>query len=373
MKKNFLLIGGKSWSIINFRGSLIKELIKSGYDVTAVASNANDEEIKKIKDLGANYINLDLDTNLVNIYSDIKYFFNLIKIIRELKPKIILSYTMKPIVYTGLALFFSKRTVYMPLITGLGNIFNTKKFFRLPLKYILIFLCKISLKKARVIIFQNKDNLESFKNLKIAQSAEYQIIEGSGVDIDYFEKADFREKKFSFLLISRLILDKGVVEYIEAAKKIKAKFSNVEFLLAGPEDHSNNSVDFNYVQKSCDQKIIKYLGFLSDVRPIIRASHVYVLPSYHEGLPRSILEAMSMGRPIITTLVPGCKETVINNINGFLVPKANVGALVERMAWFINNKKYVKKMGNESRNLVEQKFSNKIINFNFIKLIKKSV
>lgn len=372
MSKKLLIIGGKAWSIINFRGSLIKKLVKEGYEVTAVSSDANKLELKQIKNLGIKYIDIKLKSNTVNVLKDITYYFKLKSLILNLNPNVVISYTMKPVVYSGLAINFKKNISFYPLITGLGNIFNTKKINLYPIKIILILLCKIALRNAKIIIFQNNDNLQYFNKIKIAPRVKKVIVEGSGVDVNYFKYKPFSKKNITFLLIARLLKDKGIFEYIEAAKIIKSKIKNINFNLIGAIDSSNNRIDINYVKKNHNEEIINYLGFKENVRPYIAESHVFVLPSYHEGLPRSVLEAMSMGRPIITTQVPGCKETVVNNENGFLIPSRNVDTLIKKMNWFINNKKKILKMGQKSRNLVEKRFSSKKINNKFVKLLSNS-
>ena len=369
LTKKLLIIGGKAWSIINFRGNLIKRLKNEGYEVTAVASEASEFELNQLKKLGINYINTQLKTNTISVFNDIVYFSNLKKIISNINPNIIISYTLKPIIYSGLATLLNKKILFFPLITGLGGIFNTSKIFFYPIKIILIFLSKLVLRKSKVMIFQNSDNLEYFNKLKIAPKVKKIIIEGSGVDTNYFNIEPMKNHNITFLLIARLLKDKGIEEYIEAAKKIKSNNKSINFNLIGPKDNSHNRVDFDYIKQNHDKGIINYFGFQKDVKPFIADSHVFVLPSYHEGLPRSVLEAMSMGRPVITTQVPGCKETVINNENGFLIPYKNVSILVEKMNWFIENKEEIIKMGEKSRNLVEDKFSSEKINNKFIKLL----
>ena len=368
LSRKILIIGGKAWSIVNFRGSLIKKLIEKGYEVTAIASEATSLDLKKIKNLGARYLNIDLKSNTVSVFKDISYFFALKNIILKLSPDIIISYTMKPVIYSGLVIFFQKKINFYPLITGLGSIFNTNKIILYPVKIILIFLCKILLRNAKTIIFQNRDNLKYFNNCGIAPKVKKIIISGSGVDINHFNVQPFNKKNITFLLIARLLRDKGIIEYIEAAKIIKSKIKDINFNLVGPKDNSYNKVDFNFILKNHNEGIINYFGQKKNVKPFITKCHVYVLPSYHEGLPRSVLEAMSMGRPILTTNVPGCKETVLNNKNGFLVPSKNVRVLVKKMTWFINNRKEIFKMGKKSRYLVEEKFTYKKINEKFIKL-----
>lgn len=373
MSKNLLIVGGKAWSIINFRGSLIKKLIQKGFKITAVASEATALELEEINKLGVSYVDIKLKSNRISIFSDFIYYLKLKNIISNLDPDIILSYTFKPVVYSGLAIFLKKNINFFPLITGLGNIFNTKRINFYPIKLILILLCKISLRNAKTIIFQNIENLEYFKNLKIAPKVKKIIIEGSGVNIDHFTNVPFTNNKdMTFLLIARLLKDKGIIEYIEAAKQIKLKLKNIKFNLIGPKDNSNNKVNIDYIKNNHKKGVINYLGFQKNVKPFIADSHVYVLPSYHEGLPRSVLEAMAMGRPIITTRVPGCKETIVNNENGFLIPSKNISSLVEKITWFINNKKEIYRMGKNSRTLVIERFSSEKIDKKFIELLSDS-
>jgi glycosyltransferase involved in cell wall biosynthesis len=369
LSKRILIIGGKAWSILNFRASLIKKLIHEKYEVFAIASEATNTELEQIKNLGVKYIDIELKSNTVSIVKDIFYFINLKKKIYNINPHIIMSYTMKPTVYAGLSLFFSKKVIFYPLITGLGNIYNSNKLKLYPVKLILIILCKLALRNAKTIIFQNYDNLKYFNKIKIAPNVKKIIIEGSGVDIKYFTPEIFPNNNFTFLLIARLLKDKGIVEYVEAARKVKSKYKNVDFFLVGPVDHSLNRIKYEYIKKNHDDKIINYLGFQKNVKNYIGQSHVFVLPSYHEGLPRSVLEAMAMGRPIITTDVAGCKETVINNENGFLIPCKSIDLLAEKMIWFINNSDSIFEMGQKSRLIVEKKFSSEKINDKFVKLL----
>ena len=371
LKKKVLIIGGKAWSIINFRGNLIRRLVKEGYTVTAVASEAKESDYKDIKNFGIEYINLCLITNAISVLKDFNYFLALRKVISEYKPNIVISYTFKPVVYSGLALFFKKKINFFPLITGLGNVFNTKKIFLYPIKFILIYLLKLTLRNSSTIIFQNIDNLQEFKKLKIAPNVEKIIIEGSGIDVNYFKPELSYNNSFTFLLIARLLKDKGIFEYIEAAKKIKSNNQFINFNLIGPKDNSSNQMNFDYVTYHHRLGYINYLGFQKNVKHFIANSHVYVLPSYHEGLPRSVLEAMAMSKPIITTEAPGCKETVINYWNGFLIPIKNIDILVEKMNWFINNKSKIFEMGKKSREIVEKRFSSSKINDELIKLLSK--
>lgn len=372
MNKKILIIGGNAWSIINFRGDLINKLKKRGNQIFSISNLLSSEEKKEIKRLGVEPIGIEINSNRVNIISDLVYFLKLRKVIISIAPDIVISYTMKPIVYSGLALFNNKKIKYFPMITGTGHIFNENSLLIKIIRLFLIIGLKLSLLKATKIIFQNKDNFNLLEKYRIVRKNNSVVVNGSGVDTNHYHKSPLPNSELTFILIARLLIDKGIREYVEAAKLIKKKYKRVKFKLIGPRDYSLNKIDYNYILRNHEKKIINYLGFCKDVRSHITKSHVYVLPSYHEGLPRSVLEAMSMQRPIITTNAPGCKETVVNGVNGFKVPKKNINELYKRMIWFIENKKKLKKMGEMSRKIVETKFSNDKINNKLIKIILKN-
>jgi glycosyltransferase involved in cell wall biosynthesis len=229
-------------------------------------------------------------------------------------------------------------------------------------------LYKAALKRADKVIFQNPDNKQVFIDLGIVPKEKAIVVNGSGVDVSYFDIKPLPDSP-RFLLIARLLGDKGIREYIQAAKLVKKTYRNAVFQLVGPEDPSPNGISIEELESLNDTNAVEYLGSTDDVRPFIENCSVFVLPSYHEGLPRTVLEAMATGRPTLTTDVPGCRETVINGENGWLVEKGNVEQLANKMIWFIENQKEWQRMANASRAMAESKFDVHAVNAELLKIM----
>jgi glycosyltransferase involved in cell wall biosynthesis len=250
------------------------------------------------------------------------------------------------------------------LITGLGIAFtdDNKQSFSKIVNSLIKLLYKISFKCSSKIIFQNKDDKNLFKSLKIIlKNNNTAIINGSGVNLnDYIETP--LPRKLNFLFIGRFLSSKGLREFVQAAKIIKLSNPQIEFSIAGWTEHSEDSISKEEIFEWVEEEIINDLGYLDDVRPAISNASVFVLPSYREGTPRSVLEAMAMGRPVITSDAPGCRETVINKFNGFLVPVRSSKDIVKAMNFYINNPDSIKVMGSHSLELVKEKYDVKIIN-----------
>ena len=294
-------------------------------------------------------------------------FINFFKIFKKQSPDIILLYAIKPVIWGGLATKFFK-TNFFALITGLGFAFQGTSFKRKLLTKIVIFLYRAALKKSKAVIFQNKDNLNLFVDKGIVPKSKTFLVNGSGVNTEKFNLEPLPNESINFLCLSRLLTEKGLREYSAAAKIVKKKYPNTVFNLVGAEDTSPDAISLEEVLNWADY--INYKGATIDVRPHIKNSHVYVLPSYHEGLPRSILEAMSMGRPVITTNATGCKDTVENGINGFKVPIGSVDKLVEKMIWFIEHPNNIETMGIKSRKIVLEKFDVRKVNRKMLEIMK---
>ena len=226
---------------------------------------------------------------------------------------------------------------------------------------------QIALNYSNKIFFQNPDDKALFETLNIiGESNDAMVINGSGVDLDYYSVVPLPENT-SFLMITRLLGDKGVREYVEAAKQVQKDYPNVTYSLVGWIDENPDAVDQKELDEWINVGAINFLGKVGDVRPAIKNCSVYVLPTfYREGTPRSILEALSIGRAIITTDTPGCRETVIQGKNGYLIEPKSVSKLVESMMKFINNPTIVERMGVESRNIAEKKYDvHKVNDFMF--------
>ncbi|PLT24712.1 glycosyltransferase family 4 protein [Pseudoalteromonas sp. MelDa3] len=349
------IVGALPSSIINFRGQLVKALVNNQHRVTAMASGASDKEVKNIEVLGVGYHDYPVSRNSLRPAQDIKTFVMLRSFFKQQKPDVILAYTIKPIIWGGIAARIVPSCRFYALVTGLGFAFQRGNWKKNLLMKLVVILYKAALKNADKVIFQNPDNKQIFIDLGIVPEHKTAVVNGSGVDVKYFEVNPLPLTP-KFLLIARLLGDKGIREYVKAANIIKQHYPQAVFQLVGPEDPSPDGISLEELTKLNQNNSVDYLGSTNDVRPFIDDCSIFVLPSYHEGLPRTVLEAMATGRPILTTDVPGCRETVINGENGWLVEKANVEQLVNRMTWFIENPLEWQRMAEASRTMVENKF-----------------
>lgn len=352
----FILIGALPESLINFRGSLIQTLLEKGCKVTAMASQNEATVTKKLEMLGADFRPYLITRNGLNPLTDLKTWLVLRQTFLALQPDIILAYTIKPVIWSGLASRIMPNTRFYALITGLGFAFQGHTLKRKILSQLVTFLYRLALKHSKQVIFQNPDNRDVFIKRGIVPADKCVIVNGSGVDTAQFQHIPLPTGKTTFLAIGRLLGEKGFREYAQAAQIVKVCYPNTTFQLLGPEDPSHDRIPLTEVQAWHDQGILDYLGSTNNVKPYLQQCHIYVLPSYHEGMPRTVLEAMAMGRPILTTDVPGCRETVVNGDNGYLVPKADAQALAKRMIWFIEHHHQWQRMGQRSRALAEEKY-----------------
>jgi glycosyltransferase involved in cell wall biosynthesis len=281
---------------------------------------------------------------------------------REVRPDVVIPYTIKPVVWGTLAARSTGVKRVVPLVTGLGYAFTGGSELRRQLaRRAAGVLYRLVLGRANTVLFQNNDDLALFRQLRLLPvGVPAAVVNGSGVDLGYYAVAPLPEVP-SFLMIARLLGDKGIREYAAAAKAIKAKYPDVPLRLVGYLDDSKDSID----QAELDTIVasgVEFLGRLDDVRPTIAESSVYVLPSYREGTPRSVLEAMAMARAIVTTDAPGCRETVVDGENGFLVPPRDPGALAKAMERFIADPLLARRMGEASRRLAETKYDVRAVN-----------
>ncbi len=364
--KKIVVIGTDPGMLLNFREDLLKSLVCAGLLVKTLSSSPSKNQKIKLKSIGVSAGSIPISRNSLNIVHDIKTFIKIFFAYKKIRPDIVLSYTIKPVIWGGIVSRCTKIDFYA-LITGLGFTFQGDSLKRRVLTSLVIFLYKISLKKSKAVIFQNKDNRDIFVNKGIVPFSKTCIVNGSGVDTVKFNVVKFPKNDIRFLCISRLLGEKGLREYAEAARIVKDKFPNVEFDLVGPEDSSPDAISLSEVDNWAD--CINYRGPSSDIRKYIKECHVYVLPSYHEGLPRSTLEAMSMGRPILTTNAVGCKETVEEGVNGFMVPVGSTIKLAEKMIWYIENKDKIQGMGEESRRVVKDKFDVHKVNKEMLRIL----
>ena len=356
-----LIVAGLDLSLILFRRELIEGWLKSGCSVVAAAPGLKVEEL--LAELGASYYRLPLERTGLNPVKDLFLLWKLSKLFRKEQPDYLFLYTIKPVIYGSLASASVSSCRTYSMITGLGYAFTRSEDEGKLLRKLLVFLYRMALKRNRKVFFQNPDDERFFVDKGIVDPEKVVRVNGSGVNTDYFSMAPHEQGVVSFLMIARLLLEKGIVEYIEAARKVKARHPETRFMLVGWSfDKNPSAIVQGQVEEWQKEGIVEIYGETDDVRPYIARAGIYVLPSYREGTPRTVLEAMAMGRAVITTAVPGCRETVIEGRNGFLVPVKNSEALAEAMERFIKQPELAEQMGVESRKIAEDKYDVKKVN-----------
>lgn len=376
-----VVFGNYTKALVMFRGPLIKRFIALGHSVIAYAPDDDPETADTLKSMGAVFHILPFNRAGTSILMDLLLLLKYWRILLNEKPDILLSYTIKPVIFGSLAARLAGVNKCYSLIPGLGYVFTGDGAVKLLIRFMVSLLYRLALSFNKVVFFLNKDDLDTFiKNGIISKAQSSQLINGEGVDLNEFNSDENTHAKVSiingsgvdlnfflqtelpkrdgiiFLLIARLLKDKGIREYVEAAREVKTNFPNAQFWIVGPLDCNPAAITSNELQKWIDDGAIHYHGETTDVRPYINKSNVFVLPSYREGLPRTVLEAMAMGRPIITTDAPGCRETVVDGDNGFLVPVKDALALANAMEQFILYPELIEKMGRRSFEMVQERF-----------------
>lgn len=370
-RSKFLLIGGFASSLINFRGPLLKRLVQD-FEVYAAAPFIDDDIRLQVEQIGVICISTEFDRTGLNPVNDLKALAKFRKQVKAIKPDFVLAYTIKPVVF-GLKAAKFKGVRRYALITGKGSGFDENSLKSKAISKIVKGLYRDALKSVDGVVFQNQEDQSFFiENEIITNQASSIVIEGSGVDMNHYRllSEPAVSSRLKFLFIARLIKEKGIPELVEASKILNRKGYDFEVQLLGWVDPNPGGISQEEVDQLHESGIVNYLGTTDDVRPFIEASDVFVLPSYYnEGLPRTIQEAMAMRKPIITTDHPGCKETVIQGKNGFLITIRDPSALAEAMEYFILNPQRVLEMGQKSHQIAKEKFDVNKINERFLKFM----
>lgn len=363
--KKMVIIGNTASMMLNFRSDLIKELLLNNWTVYAFVCDFNEEQLKKLEGLGTKPIIYKMNRAGLNPFSDFRTIYELKSKINQIKPDIVFSYFTKPVIYGSIAAKLAHVPKITGMIEGLGSPFtehkNSQNLKMKLIKFIQVSLYRIAFPFLDKIIFLNKDDpIDLVEKNKIFTTKDaVKVLGPIGLNLkDYPYKAWDDSKSVSFIFVARLLAEKGIYEYLEAAKIVKLKYPKTIFKVIGGLDLENPyGLSQSELDKLIASKLIEYPGYVNNVSEHVAESAVFVLPSYYrEGVPRSTQEAMAIGRPVITTDVPGCRDTVIDGVNGFLIPKWDVNALVEKMCFFIKNPDQINIMGNESYKIACEKF-----------------
>ncbi|MCG3674649.1 glycosyltransferase family 4 protein [Aliarcobacter butzleri] len=357
MNKKIVICVNTSWNIYNFRLNLARAIKKSGYEVILVAPYDKYSEILKQE---FEYHDIYISNKGTNPKEDLKTLIEFYKLYKKIKPDIVLNYTIKPNIYGNIACkLLGINTINN--ISGLGTVFINENLVTKIAK----FLYKFSLKTSSKVFFQNNEDKELFIKNKLISKNKCDVLPGSGVDTDKFSPIIYNKKDniFRFLVIARVLWDKGIAEYVKAAEELKNKYQNIEFQILGSLDAVNKTaVPKEIVDNWVDKKIINYLGTTDNVQDIIKQADCVVLPSYREGTPRTLLESASMAKPIITTNAVGCKDVVDDNINGFLCDVKSIESLKNAMEkMFLLDKNERDQMGISGRKKILKEYDEKIV------------
>jgi len=370
--KKVLIISPYSETVLSFRGNLINDLMSRGFVVYLLSPELKEKIKKELLRFGAAPVNYYLDRKGMNPLKEIKTCFVLYKNIKRIKPDVVFSYNIKPVIYGSIISNIAKVPKIISMVEGLGYLYvdNQNDYKKKIIKKIVNFLYKIAFSKCDTVVFLNKDDMQEFITLGLIKENICFCLGGIGVDLNDFKPKPPVLSPVTFCLAARLIKEKGVYEYAEAAKTIKRKYPNTRFILLGKIESGPNAVSEEKLREFINEGILEWPGYATDIKKYLSEISVFVLPSfYREGVPRSIQEAMAMARPIITTNVPGCRETVIDGLNGFLVPPHDPNALTKAIEKFILGKDLIEKMGKESRLLAEKKFDIRLKNELLMRII----
>ncbi|MBC7218482.1 MAG: glycosyltransferase family 4 protein [Candidatus Caldatribacterium sp.] len=348
-------------SLVNFRGPLIQALVERGHEVFALAPDFDVKIEEKVRALGAVPLPYSLSRTGLNPLRDGLDFLRLCRMLRRLKPDLVFAYTIKPVIYGTLASWLVGVPWRFAMIEGLGYTFTAsgekETWKKRILKRLVRFLYALALPRATKVFFLNRDDLAEFASLRIIDPGRAFLLGPIGVDLEHFAFVPPVKDPVTFIFIARLLREKGILEFVEAARKIKVKYPETRFVVLGGLDTNPGAIPQAQVESWVKEGIIEWPGHVEDVRPWIAQASVFVLPSYYrEGVPRTIQEAMAMGRTVITTDVPGCRDTIIDGCNGFLVPPRDVEALARAMEHFILEPELIERMGRESRRIAEERF-----------------
>lgn len=333
MNKKIVMSVNTAWNIHNFRAGLVKALTRHGYDVMVMAPD--DEYSRRLAPLGCRFKMLSMDNNGTSPGRDLALLVKYWRVFQSVRPFVYLGYTIKPNVYGSIA----AHGLDIPVINNIAGL-GTTFINRTPLTCLVKRLYRTSLRRSNRVFFQNSDDRNLFVQAGLTQAGVADVLPGSGIDLTHFHPlplAPLQDRRFRFLLVARMLKDKGVEEFAAAADIVRRVLPNVQFQLLGPVDSKNpNAISLERIRQWEESGLVQYLKDTDDVRPFMGDADCIVLPSYREGVPHSLLEAAATGRPIITTDVVGCKDVVDHGSNGFLCKVKNPADLAGKMIQMVD-------------------------------------
>ena len=358
------VVGVLAESLVRFRGELLRAMAAAGHEVLGLAPEEDAGVRSALREIGVDYQSYPLERAGMNPLRDLATVWALAGIFRSFRADLVLSYAAKPVIYGTQAARLAGVPRRAAMITGIGSVLQGGGGPRgRVLAGLLRGLYAGALRQADLVVFQNPDDEQLFRTLKlVGPRNRVARVNGSGVDLALFAPSPLPSPPVTFLLVGRLIRDKGIIDYVDAARRVRAVRPDARFQLLGPLDSNPTAIPAAEVESWRAEGAVDYLGSTHDVRPFLSAAHVCVLPSYGEGTPRSVLEAMAMGRAVLVTDVPGCRETVEPGVNGLMVPPRDPEALARAMIELLEDPAALPGMGRRSRELAEERFDVHAVN-----------
>ena len=367
----FCIVATNGASLINFRGPFIRALVQRGLRVVCVSSEDDSEIGDDVRNLGAEYRQIAGDRTGIGLLSGLKMIAAYKKFFEELRPDYLFLYMSKPIAFGGLAAILAKMPHVNRLVNGLENAYYRTGLKDALVRMVMSFFYKRVAAKADNVFFQNHDDQKYFIEHGMLSKDNSCVVGGSGVDMEHFARHPLPDEPI-VLMTARLLWSKGIREFFQAVRYVKAKHPEMRVLLVGGLDDNDEAIRKEELDEFIKTNDVEYCGFAKDVRPYLNRCSIFVLPSYHEGLPRSVIEAMAVGRAIITTDVPGCRETVEDGVNGYLVPSHDSIVLGDRMEKLVTDGMLRSNMANLSYQICCEKFEVNKVNCSMIEQIFKN-
>jgi glycosyltransferase involved in cell wall biosynthesis len=368
------VIANGAFSIVNFRGALIAEMVRRGAEVFALAPDYDEELRSRVRQLGAEPVDIVLDRVGLRPLHDLLNTWKLSRELKRLEPDLTFGYFIKPVIFGAIAAWLAGVPRRYALIAGLGFVFiDTKRIpsaSRRVLQAFTMFLYRVGLSLCDRVFFQNEDDRAHFVDAGAVRREKTTILAGTGIDVDHFRQHPLPQGAPRFLFVGRMLREKGLKEFVEAARIVRQTHPECSFAMAGDVDPNPGSLTKSEIEAFVEEGNSIWLGNLADIREELRNSTVFVLPSYREGMPRSTQEALAIGRPIITTDAVGCRQTVIPGINGWLVPVADAEELAVAMCDAVEHQDRLPEMGHASRRLAEERFDVRKINAKMLQMMQ---